>query len=138
VLVTNQPDIARGTATWSAVDAINRHLVDELAIDDVNVCPHDTSDACGCRKPAPGMILDAARRLGADLARSVVVGDRWRDGGAAEAAGLPFVHIDHGYSEPRPTCVATVATSLDAAVPDIVRLIEHGRSPANTTEVTVP
>jgi D-glycero-D-manno-heptose 1,7-bisphosphate phosphatase len=60
VVVTNQPDIARGTTTWQAVDAINGHVTKELGLDAVYVCPHDDGDACGCRKPAPGLLLDAA------------------------------------------------------------------------------
>jgi D-glycero-D-manno-heptose 1,7-bisphosphate phosphatase len=64
------------------------------------VCPHDSHDGCWCRKPRPGMILDAARRLALDLDRSVGVGDRWRDVDAAHRAGIPSVYIDWGLSEP--------------------------------------
>ena len=60
----------------------------ELPLDDVVVCPHDGKEGCWCRKPRPGMILDAARRLGLDLDRSVAVGDRWRDIDAAHRAGV--------------------------------------------------
>ena len=65
-----------------------RRLRAELPLDDVVVCPHDDDDGCSCRKPRPGMILDAARRLGLDLDRSVAVGDRWRDIDAAHRAGV--------------------------------------------------
>ena len=67
---------------------MHRRLRAELPLDDVVVCPHDDADGCGCRKPRPGMILDAARRLELDLDRSVAVGDRWRDIEAAHRAGV--------------------------------------------------
>ena len=72
----------------------------ELRCDDVVVCPHDGKEGCWCRKPRPGMILDAARRLGLDLDHSVAVGDRWRDIDAAHRAGVASVWIDWGLGEP--------------------------------------
>jgi D-glycero-D-manno-heptose 1,7-bisphosphate phosphatase len=71
-----------------------------LPLDDVVVCPHDSHDGCWCRKPRPGMILDAARRLDVDLDRSVGVGDRWRDVDAAHRAGIHAVFVDWGLAEP--------------------------------------
>ena len=88
--VTNQPDIARGTQTREAVQRINDALLVELPLDEVVVCPHDDADGCACRKPKPGMLLDAAERVGIDLDASFMVGDRWRDveaGRSARAAG---------------------------------------------------
>ena len=99
VVVTNQPDIARGTTTVAEVSAINEAVVAGLAIDEVVVCPHDDVDRCDCRKPAPGMLLDAAGRLGVDLGASALVGDRWRDIDAGAAAGVQTFFIDHGYAE---------------------------------------
>jgi D-glycero-D-manno-heptose 1,7-bisphosphate phosphatase len=102
VVVTNQPDIARRTTTWRVVDAINAHLTDELGLDAVYVCPHDEGDACGCRKPAPGLLLDAAEDWGVDLTRSLMVGDRWRDIEAGRRAGVTTVWVRRDYREPRP------------------------------------
>ena len=99
LVVTNQPDIARGTATRSAVDAINEAVVAGLPVTEVVVCPHDDSDACRCRKPLPGMLLDAAARWDVDLAASVMIGDRWRDIEAGNSAGVRTIFIDHGYAE---------------------------------------
>ena len=76
VVVTNQPDVARGTRDPGEIDAVNRWLADRLPLDTIRVCPHDDDDGCGCRKPLPGLILDAAADFGIDLARSVMVGDR--------------------------------------------------------------
>jgi D-glycero-D-manno-heptose 1,7-bisphosphate phosphatase len=78
---------------------MHRRLRDELPLDDIVVCPHDGKEGCWCRKPRPGMILDAARRLGLDLDHSVAVGDRWRDIDAAHRAGVASVWIDWGLGE---------------------------------------
>jgi D-glycero-D-manno-heptose 1,7-bisphosphate phosphatase len=102
VVVTNQPDIARRTTTSQVVEAINAYLTDELGIDAVYVCPHDDGDACGCRKPAPGLLLDAAEEWGVDLERSLMVGDRWRDIEAGRRAGVTTVWIRSDYREPPP------------------------------------
>jgi len=102
IAVTNQPDIARGTQTLAAVRAMNERLEMLLGLDEVVVCPHDDADECECRKPRPGMILDAAKRWGVDLCRSVTVGDRWRDVEAGRRAGTRTVFIDRHYDERRP------------------------------------
>jgi D-glycero-D-manno-heptose 1,7-bisphosphate phosphatase len=122
VCITNQPDIARGAASPAAVEAINEQLRSSLALDAVAICPHDDADRCACRKPAPGMILDAAAALGLDLEHSVVVGDRWRDVEAGRRAGCPTVFIDQGYGEPKPDSADVVAASLAEAVPAIINL----------------
>jgi D-glycero-D-manno-heptose 1,7-bisphosphate phosphatase len=67
VVVTNQPDVARGAQTAAVVDALNERLTDELPLDDVLVCLHDDADGCACRKPKPGLLIDAARRWEIDL-----------------------------------------------------------------------
>ena len=100
VVVTNQPDLARGALDPAELDAMHVRLRAELPLDDVVVCPHDGKEGCWCRKPRPGMILDAARRLGLDLDHSVAVGDRWRDVDAAHRAGVASVWIDWGLGEP--------------------------------------
>src|SRR5262249_42658509 len=79
VMVSNQPDIARGPADRAHIDRTNEWLRRQLDLDAVQVCPHDDADGCRCRKPAPGMLTDAAAALDLDLAASVMVGDRWRD-----------------------------------------------------------
>lgn len=99
VVVTNQPDVARGAAQRQDVELINAELCERLPLDDVRVCYHDDRDSCHCRKPLPGMILEAARDLRIDLQKSYIVGDRWRDIEAGRRAGCRTVFIDSGYSE---------------------------------------
>lgn len=100
VVVTNQPEIARGNVDSATMDAMHARLRAAMPIDAVYVCPHDSGEGCGCRKPAPGMLLAAAADLDLDLAASYMVGDRWRDVGAGRAAGCTTVLIECGYDEP--------------------------------------
>jgi D-glycero-D-manno-heptose 1,7-bisphosphate phosphatase len=116
VVVTNQPDIARGQLDAEVVDAIHERLRHEIELDGVYTCPHDDADACSCRKPAPGLLLTAAADLGIDRGRSIMVGDRWRDVEAGRRAGCRTVHIDRGYQERTPKDADSVAIDLAEAV----------------------
>jgi D-glycero-D-manno-heptose 1,7-bisphosphate phosphatase len=98
-VVTNQPDIARGSTTRELVDRLHERLREALPLNDVLVCPHDDDDDCACRKPRPGMLLEAASRWDVDLNGSFMVGDRWRDVGAGRAAGCRVAFVDRGYAE---------------------------------------
>ena len=100
VCVTNQPDVARGTVTRATVDEINARVRAEMRLDDLAVCWHDDRDGCDCRKPRPGLLLEAAERLGIDLGRSYMIGDRWKDVACGAAAGCATVFVDYGYAEP--------------------------------------
>jgi D-glycero-D-manno-heptose 1,7-bisphosphate phosphatase len=115
VVVTNQPDIARGTQTWAEVDLMHERLRRLVPVDDVYVCPHDDVDACACRKPQPGMLLAAAERLGLDLTRSACVGDRWRDVEAAHRAGVTSIYVDSHYDERAPVGADFAVANLPEA-----------------------
>ena len=103
VVVTNQPDVARGTQTRAAVDAMHGKMIEALPqIARVEVCWHagaDRGDDCECHKPAPGMVLRATQSLGIDLAASFLIGDRWRDVDCGHAAGCRTIFVDRNYSE---------------------------------------
>jgi len=116
IVVTNQPDIARGKQTRDEVDRMHDALRVRLPLDDIVVCAHDDVDDCPCRKPRPGMILDAATRLDLDLADSVCIGDRWRDVEAGKRAGVMTIFVDRGYGERRPADADAIVGSLPAAV----------------------
>ena len=120
VCVTNQPDIARGAQNLATVVAINDRLSKLLGLREVVVCPHDDNDRCLCRKPLPGMILDAASRQDLDVSRSVTVGDRWRDMEAGRTAGTWTVFIDRGYDERQPEHPDLTVRELKEAVPWII------------------
>ncbi len=101
IVVTNQPDVATGKQRREVVEAINARLTETLGLDDVRVCWHADADRCACRKPKPGLLLDAARDWQVDLTGSFMVGDRWRDVDAGRAAGCRTVLIESGYAEQR-------------------------------------
>ena len=96
VVVTNQPDVATGRTPRSVVDAMNAQLRAAMAIDDIKVCFHTDEDRCACRKPQPGMILEAAREHDISLPGSFMVGDRWRDMEAGRKAGCKTILLDTG------------------------------------------
>lgn len=102
VVVTNQPDVGRGVTRREDVETMHATLRAALPLDAIYVCYHDNRDNCDCRKPRPGMLLDAARDHDIDTAASFMVGDRWRDVDAGAAAGCQTVWIDRGYDERAP------------------------------------
>jgi D-glycero-D-manno-heptose 1,7-bisphosphate phosphatase len=115
VVVTNQPDVARGTTDLAQVDEIHASLRHQVSIDAVYLCPHDDADGCGCRKPRPGLLMQAATDLDLDLAQSYMVGDRWRDIEAGQQAGCRTVFVDRGYDEKRPVAPDAIVASLPDA-----------------------
>ena len=125
VVVTNQPDVASGKQRIEVVEAMHARLRNQLPLDAVKTCWHVDGDRCACRKPKPGMLLEAARELDIDLARSCMVGDRWRDVGAAQAAGCAAYFIDCGYEEKSPDKPYVAVKSL----PEAVEIILSSRSP---------
>jgi len=120
IVVTNQPDVARGTTSRDEVDAIHALIAAQIDLDAVLVCDHDDVDACACRKPAPGLLHQAAQRFGISLQDSVMVGDRWKDVEAGRLAGCRTVFIDCGYSERAPSSPDLTVTSLREAIPWIL------------------
>jgi D-glycero-D-manno-heptose 1,7-bisphosphate phosphatase len=100
VVVTNQPDVARGKQRREQVEEINAKLSAELPLLDVFACYHDTADKCACRKPKPGLLLTAAQKWNLDLDSAFLIGDRWSDIVAAHAAGCGGVLIETPFSNP--------------------------------------
>jgi len=103
VVATNQPDVGRGTQSQAVVEAMHARLgalIPDIARIEVCYAPgRGETPADPRRKPAPGMLLDAARDLGLDLGRSWMIGDRWRDIDCGRRAGVRTVFIDFSYAE---------------------------------------
>jgi D-glycero-D-manno-heptose 1,7-bisphosphate phosphatase len=112
IVVTNQPDVARGTRSRAEVERINTELLRQLPLDCIKVCYHDNEDHCVCRKPAPGLLLAAAEELDVDLSLSFMVGDRSTDVEAGRRAGCRTVIV-------RSSAVELVAEA-DYAAPSLV------------------
>lgn len=129
LVVTNQPDVARGRQSQQTIDAMHQALSARLPLDDIVVCYHTDGDKCDCRKPMPGMLLKAARKHDVDLAASFMVGDRWRDIEAGYNAGCKTILIDCGYSERPPDHAPDLrAGSLREAADWIIRSTEGANS----------
>jgi len=114
VIVTNQSAVGRGLMTLQTANTINQRLVDligenDIRVDGVYLCPHRPEDDCDCRKPKPGMLLQAAKELSLDLSRSWLVGDAWSDvlaGQAANLRGEVLVKTGRGFDQvnlPKPS-----------------------------------
>ncbi len=119
IVVTNQPDVARGKVKQETVEAMHRGLREKLALDEIVACYHD-GDHCACRKPKPGTLLEAARRHQLELGHSFMVGDRWRDIEAGQRAGCQCFFIDYGYQEQQPIPPFMRVTSLAHAAEWII------------------
>lgn len=120
IVVTNQPDVATGVQQLHVVEAMHNTLRASGLCDDVKVCYHTDADHCDCRKPLPGMLLEAARDWQIDLSKSFMVGDRWRDVVAGKAAGCYTYFIDYRYAE-RSDNPDAVVSSLEEAGVQILR-----------------
>ncbi len=125
VVISNQPDVARGITSILSVNEINAHIGGKLDIQHFYVCFHDNKDLCECRKPLPGLIYNAAIQLGLSISNSFLVGDRWRDIEAGQRAGCETFFIDYSYSETQPKKPFTRVSSLLEAV-EIVTGVNHG------------
>jgi D-glycero-D-manno-heptose 1,7-bisphosphate phosphatase len=129
IVVTNQPDVARGKLSQRTLAAIHEDLRASLPLDDILACVHTDSDNCDCRKPLPGMLLEAAKKHNIDMAASYMVGDRWKDIDAGYNAGCRTILVDYGYLERRSERIPDrIVKSLREAADWIIR--------SNVTEKT--
>lgn len=98
IIITNQPDIARGLINKQTINEMHSLIRKRLTIDDIFVCPHDDSDKCLCRKPKPGMIMNAVTKWHIDLSNSYFIGDTWKDVYAGKSAGCSTILLDRLYN----------------------------------------
>jgi D-glycero-D-manno-heptose 1,7-bisphosphate phosphatase len=112
IVATNQPDVGAGRQSQATVEDMHAHLRAAAPIDDIRVCYHTDADGCACRKPKPGMLLEAARQWDVRLDASVMVGDRWRDIDAGRAAGCRTILIKSQYDERQAEGYDVVVASL--------------------------
>lgn len=86
-LTTHQPKLSQGTLSRWELDNIHRLLMRVFPIDDIFICAHEETDGCPCRKPKPGLLVEAAFKWHVDLDRSYVISEQWEDAMAAHNAG---------------------------------------------------
>jgi len=99
IVVTNQPDITRNKMSWEELNRMNDFLKAGIpTIEAVYVCPHDRTDNCNCRKPKPGLLLDAAKDFNLDLTKCYMVGDSQSDIDAGKTAGVKTILIKANYN----------------------------------------
>jgi D-glycero-D-manno-heptose 1,7-bisphosphate phosphatase len=122
LVVTNQPDVARGAQKRETVERINAYIARQLPmLTAFYVCYHDNADRCTCRKPGPGMLLQAAAEHGIDLRSSFMIGDRWSDVVAGAAAGCKTFLFDVPYSQCHRCTPTHVVADLAEAAERILR-----------------
>jgi D-glycero-D-manno-heptose 1,7-bisphosphate phosphatase len=124
IVVTNQPDVGTGRTPRAIVEAMHNIIRSQLHVDDIKVCFHTNADNCTCRKPKPGMLLEAAAERGIDLPASYIVGDRWSDVVAGQEAGCATIFVDYGYEPDTPSKADRVVASFAEAA----RVILDGRN----------
>ena len=118
--ITNQPDVARGTQSCEVVESINALIQSRIPVREIFVCYHDNADKCDCRTPRPGLILQAAQKYRLDLSLSWMVGDRWKDIAAGQAAGTKTIFIDNHYTETYMGSPADFTVADTALIADII------------------
>ena len=119
--LTNQPDVARGQTPRHKVDEINEKITAMIGIDELYTCFHDDDDKCICRKPKPGGIHYFIDKFNLNLRQTYMVGDRWKDIDAGNAAGCKTIYIESDYAEPEPQSFDFSCKSLFAATEYILR-----------------
>lgn len=131
LIVTNQSALHRGLLSDEGLAEIHRQMLDAIArvggvVRDVLVCPHTPDEDCDCRKPRPGLLLQAARRHGLDLSTCYLVGDKLTDIAAGQAVGCRCVLVATGLEplqpaeQPQPQAGYGVCETLDRAIEWIV------------------
>lgn len=117
VVVTNQPDLSTGKQTWESLNEIHEFMEAHCHIDAIKVCSHTSDDHCPCRKPNPGMLMEASVQLDIELSESYMIGDRWGDVEAGQRAGCKKTFfIDYGYREKKPVGDFLIVRSLSDCV----------------------
>lgn len=97
IVTTNQPGLSRGYQSRRELDRMHDLLNRFFPIDDLLICPHDESDHCPCRKPRPGLLMEAAYKWQLNLDHSFVISDKWQDSEAARTAGCTSLLVDSPY-----------------------------------------
>ena len=121
IVVTNQPDINNGLVTIEVVNKMHSLLREKIKINDIFVCPHSKNENCSCRKPKPGMLIDAAKKYNINLRKSFMIGDRASDIEAGLEAGCRTIFLNRHYKEPGPVYQEKTFLSIHSATNYIIK-----------------
>ncbi len=125
IVVSNQPDVKRGFLKKEELEKMNQFLIQNLPIDEIMICPHDDDDHCNCRKPKPGLILEAAKKYGIDLKQSFLIGDTWKDVEAGKRAGCKVILIKKDYNKEIQNNCDFLVNNLEEALKVIKKSIQE-------------
>ena len=100
IVVTNQPDVARGKMSLSTANEMRDHCLNSLPLDEYIACYHDNHDQCMCRKPLPGMLNNAISKYGLNRCQSAIIGDRPTDILCGKSARVKTIYFCHGNTNP--------------------------------------
>jgi D-glycero-D-manno-heptose 1,7-bisphosphate phosphatase len=134
-VVTNQAEIGRGNLSQERLDEIHARLRELLAsegatVDAIFVCPHAPEDGCSCRKPAPGLALQAAERFRFSPSDAIVIGDHARDMGMGRAIGATTIFVRTGHGRDEEPAAAPLADHVAEDLPAAVAIIAAGSEEA--------
>ena len=120
IVTTNQPGLSRGYQSRRELDRMHDLLRATFALDDILLCPHDETDGCSCRRPKPGLLVEAGFKWRLSLDRCFVISDKWQDAEAGRAVGCTSLLLQspwNGVARPD-----LVLPDLAAAVEKLLRL----------------
>jgi D-glycero-D-manno-heptose 1,7-bisphosphate phosphatase len=126
IVTTNQPGLSRGYQSRRELDRMHEQLRRTVPVDDILVCPHDEMDHCPCRKPKPGLLVEAAFKHQLDLDRSYVISNKWQDSEVARTAGCTSLMIQSPWIKSGHHDF--VLSDLEAAVEKILQLQSSPRA----------
>jgi D-glycero-D-manno-heptose 1,7-bisphosphate phosphatase len=147
IVVTNQRCIAKGLITAADLEKMHKRMVEFLAmagatIDGIYYCPHELDASCQCRKPAPGMLLEAARSRGIELSASWMIGDSKIDVEAGRSAGCKTARlVAHNETLEEARRAAAAPRDADIVAPsllDAIRQILHWEGVSAGSFTTAP
>ncbi len=114
IATTNQPGLSRGYQSRRELDRMHELLRATFALDDILLCPHDETDGCDCRRPKPGLLVEAGFKWRLNLDHCYVISDKWQDAEAARAAGCTSLLIKSPWNG---------AAHHDLVVPDLAAAV---------------
>ena len=128
-IVTNQPDVSRGKVLMEEVNEINNYILNSTCVDKIYTCFHDDKNNCDCRKPKPGMLIQAQKDWDIDFSKSFLIGDRWRDIEAGISAGVKTIFIDYDYEELKVKSDYVCKSSIEAI--EIILKLNNKKNESN-------